>query len=88
MTAPELDNLILETKTRVACRQTTPWDIAAQLVDELDNYRKMALRLERCVHELVKAVEQLEAEDIDNQINLRMKAEQELAELKLKVGIE
>ncbi len=88
MTAPELDNLILETMRRKARHQDTPWDVAAQLVEELDNYRKMALRLERCVHELVKAVEQLESEDIDNQINLRMKAEQELAELKLKVSIE
>ena len=47
----------------------------ASLVDELVMYRGK-------VHEMTE-----ELKDMDNQINLRLKAEQELASLKHKVGL-
>lgn len=48
----------------------------ASIVDELVMYRAMALRLERCVHELVKENDksQEELKDMDRQINLRLMA--------------
>ena len=57
MTGPELDALIARVEQDIELDQTTyPVDVSA-LVSELKIYRAMALRLERCVHELVKEAE-------------------------------
>ena len=55
--------------------QHIPADIDA-IENELNIYKKMALRLERCVHELVKENDKAreELKDMDNQINLRCMA--------------
>jgi hypothetical protein len=84
MTGPELDRLTILGRAG----KLTPEE-QCQLADAFDEYRGHALRLERAVHDAVKKLEQvdLEAEDIDNQINLRLKAEQELESLKRRVGI-
>lgn len=52
MTGPELDALI----ARAENGRLSIWE-QRQLADELKIYRSMALRLERCVHELVKEAE-------------------------------
>jgi len=52
MTGPELDALILKAQKG----ECNPYEQNC-LAFELDIYRKMALRLERCVHDLVKEAE-------------------------------
>jgi hypothetical protein len=54
MTGPELDALIARVEYRVGRGFTTHSEDALALVSELKIYRAMSLRLERCVHELVK----------------------------------
>jgi len=53
MTGPELDDLIYRAESGEPL--TMPDQLA--LVAELKIYRGMSLRLERCVHELVKEAE-------------------------------
>jgi len=53
MTGPELDDLIFRSEHG---ELLTSFD-QLSLVAELKIYRAMALRLERCVHELVKEAE-------------------------------
>jgi len=57
MTGPELDALISRTEETIARHQMLYPDEASMLVTELKIYRAMALRLERCVHDLVKEAE-------------------------------
>ena len=76
MTGPELDALIARAEDRVWRGFTPHNDDVLSLVSELKIYRAMALRLERCVHELVKENDkaQEELKDMDRQINLRLMA--------------
>jgi len=55
MTPAELDALIARAERGIMtdCEQE-------KITEELKIYRAMALRLERCVHELVKYIEELE----------------------------
>ena len=71
MTAAELDALILKAQKG----ECNPYEQSC-MAFELVTYRSMALRLERCVHELVKENDkaQEELKDIDRQINLRLMA--------------
>ena len=52
MTGPELDALIVRAERGIMNSYEQ-----RQLAEELKIYRAMALRLERCVHELVKEAE-------------------------------
>ena len=76
MTGPELDALIARVEQGISRHYTLDRYDVAQLVVELKTYRAMALRLERCVHELVKENDraQEELKDMDRQINLRLMA--------------
>jgi len=62
MTGPELDALIARTEETIDRHQMLYPDEASMLVTELKIYRAMALRLERCVHDLIKEIEKIEAE--------------------------
>jgi len=62
MTGPELDALISRTEETIDRHQMLYPDEASMLVTELKIYRAMALRLERCVHDLIKEIEKIEAE--------------------------
>ena len=76
MTGPELDALIARVERDVELDQVSYPSDVSMLVSELKIYRAMALRLERCVHELVKENDkaQEELKDMDRQINLRLMA--------------
>jgi len=71
MTGPELDVL---TRRGKMGQLTVPEQML--LAASFDEYRQHALRLERCVHELVKENDkaQEELKDMDRQINLRLMA--------------
>jgi len=62
MTGPELDALIARTEETIDRHQMLFPDEARMLVTELKIYRAMALRLERCVHDLIKEIEKIEDE--------------------------
>ena len=57
MTGPELDALIDWVESNISQGQNVHFNDAEQIVSELKIYRAMALRLERCVHDLVKEAE-------------------------------
>ena len=71
MTGPELDALIARAERGIMNSYEQ-----RQLAEELKIYRAMSLRLERCVHDLVKENDkaQEELKDMDRQINLRLMA--------------
>jgi len=75
MTAPELDTLTQRGKLGIL---TMPEQML--LAAAFDEYRQHALTLERAVHDMSKQLDalDLEAEDIDNQINQRLKCEASL----------
>lgn len=58
MTAPELDELIHRARR---AELTRPEQVLLSI--ELSNYREMALRLERSVHNLVKRIEAIDGQD-------------------------
>jgi len=55
MTAPELDDLIHRARRGELAR---PEQVLLSI--ELSNYREMALRMERAIHELVKKIEAID----------------------------
>lgn len=55
MTAPELDELIHRARR---AELTRPEQVL--LAIELSNYREMALRMERAIHDLVKKIEAID----------------------------
>ena len=71
MTGPELDRIIQRGRDGIL----TIYE-QSELAGEVEIYRAMSLRMERCVHELVKENDkaQEELKDMDIQINLRLMA--------------
>jgi len=57
MTGSELDALIRDVEFSIKREDCVSSLMAEALVSELKIYRAMALRLERCVHDLVKEAE-------------------------------
>jgi len=57
MTGPELDALIPRVERNVMLNQIPLAADIEAVLSELKIYRAMALRLERCVHDLVKEAE-------------------------------
>jgi len=57
MTGPDLDALIRDVEFLIKIEDCVSSLMAEALVSELKTYRAMALRLERCVHDLIKEAE-------------------------------